>query len=133
MYWVKKALDKVFIVKQKVKDMMLSDEIVDVKEVYNLLNEIIEDMVKSPHFYLRYCDDGPVGMCGQSMDITCNWDKLVLLDEKPNEEGMRELLKGISIGRDNPRFENTWHDSGYYPGNNIIDLRRKSEKENPII
>lgn len=125
---MKKALDNIFKARQLVKDMVISEKVVDVREIYDLLNVVIEDMTNRPHFYVQYCDDGPSGFCGQSMDITCEWNKIVLLDEEPDDDGMIKLLKAISVGRKNPRFGESWYDSGYYPGNNVIDMRRREEE-----
>ena len=126
---MKEALENIFKIREMIKDMVVSDNVVNIRDIFDLLNTTIEDMTNYPSYYLQYRDDGPQGISCQSMDFTCDWNKIVLLDNKLNEEDTEKLLKAISVGRKNPRFENSWLDSGFYPGNNVIDMRMKIEEK----
>lgn len=59
--------------------------------------------------YLRYQDEGPSGICGQSCSITCPWDQLhIFLTEKKAEE-FQQKVKDYK-GRKNARITGVWYD-----------------------
>ena len=60
-------------------------------------------------YYVRYQDDGPMGLCGQAMSITMPWDRLYVFDCAEDADrfcaGVRE-----SNGRKNARVTARWDD-----------------------
>jgi hypothetical protein len=60
--------------------------------------------------YVRYQDDGPVGICGQACSITNPWDQLHIFgDEKKAHEFARKIEK--YAGRKNARITASWVDN----------------------
>lgn len=70
-------------------------------------------------FYVHYVDDGPVGICGQSCNITSPWARLFVCETR---QDMGDLFREIDElkHRINPRVVEVWSDS-------------KSESFNPVI
>ena len=63
--------------------------------------------MKWQQVYIRYQDDGPLGVCGQTTDITSPWDRLYIFkDHEAAYEFMRKVEN--SRGRKNPRVTNIW-------------------------
>ena len=53
--------------------------------------------------YAIYKDDGPKGMCGQSMSTTCPWEHLYRLKNYDDFRAFREMVEK-STARRNPRI-----------------------------
>lgn len=59
--------------------------------------------------YARYQDDGPRGPCGQSMNITSNWDILYRCVDRNAFDRLREQVECCK-GRRRPRITAAWSD-----------------------
>ena len=63
--------------------------------------------MKRQQVYVRYQDDGPLGACGQTANITSPWDRLYIFqDYLDARKFMRKVEK--SRGRKNPRVTKIW-------------------------
>lgn len=72
--------------------------------------------------YVRYQDDGPTGICGQTTDITSPWDKLFIVDDYDQLKDLEALIK--LQHRLNGRITTIWED--YDVHRIITDLRGKT-------
>lgn len=66
--------------------------------------------------YVHYSDEGPLGICGQSMSITSNWNKLYKFK---NYEDFKEIVERMVniTHRKNPKVFGIWGDGkheGYF-------------------
>ena len=59
--------------------------------------------------YVRYQDDGPIGICGQICAVTNPWDQLHIFT---NEDEANEFMKKVesATGRKNSRVTAMWVD-----------------------
>jgi hypothetical protein len=62
-------------------------------------------------FYVHYQDDGPAGVCGQSMEITrCRDDLLVFPDRETARPFLEKIERGTMTGALRPRIVKMWDD-----------------------
>ena len=64
-------------------------------------------------FYYVYKDDGPLGVCGQSMEITKSWSKLFVSEREITNQDWKDQL-GKTTTRKNPRIIDSFTDNEDY-------------------
>jgi len=61
-------------------------------------------------YFVHYKDDGPSGVCGQSMSITMPWDKLYLIKVDENGLSLEMIIAKLKTNgrRKAARIEGIW-------------------------
>lgn len=70
--------------------------------------------------FANYKDDGPNGFCGQSMSITCKFNKLYIFNKREDFKRFESDLKKYK-GRKNPRIEYVWEEG--YAKEDVIEIK----------
>ena len=101
----------VFVEGRDKTEVEIGSQVIDGKKVINitihkLKNEIPlgkTNIETNQLYYYIYQDDGPLGICGQSMSITRPWRQLWISNRYVTDYEMKEELRKIS-SRKNPRI-----------------------------
>ncbi len=72
--------------------------------------------------YAVYKDDGPKGICGQSMSITRKFSSLFIFDDYAKFKNWAESVGNITV-RLRPRIEDYWIVSDMHPNDDVVDRR----------
>jgi hypothetical protein len=84
--------------------------------------------------YAHYQDDGPSGICPQSMDYTCHWSLLFIFDTYDEyKEAMESII--YTSSRVNPRITGMWdtEEQCYMSRPTIVDNRKEIKKGDPKV
>jgi len=61
--------------------------------------------------YVRYKDDGSLGICGQACSITNPWDKLHIFENYDEARKFMKNIENFKSHRENPRIDYYWQEN----------------------